>query len=54
MQSPDGLDVVVEDLGPLGEDGVKRLLLHAEEVRREHLDAGGRSLCFRARIVAAK
>ena len=39
MQAPDGLDVVVEDLGAGREHGAQRLLLDAEEVGRQHLDA---------------
>jgi hypothetical protein len=40
VESTDGLDVVVEDLGPRGEHGAERFLLDAEEVGREHLDGG--------------
>ena len=39
VQPPHGLDVVVEDLGSRCEHCVERLLLHVEEVRRQHLDA---------------
>ena len=46
VEAADGLDVVVEDLGPRVEDGAERLLLDAEEVRREHLDGGVRELCL--------
>ena len=56
VQAAHGLDVVVEDVGPRGEHGVQRLLLDAEEVRRQHLDARGRKLALeradRRRIVA--
>jgi hypothetical protein len=38
MQPSDRLDVVVEDLGALGEHDLERLLLVAEEVGGEHLD----------------
>ena len=38
VQAADGLDVVVEDLGARREHGRERLLLDAEEVRREDLD----------------
>ena len=38
VQSADGLDVVVEDLGPRGEHRLERLLLDAEEVGRQNLD----------------
>ena len=44
VQPAHGLDVVVEDLGPLGEHGRERLLLDAEEVGRQHLDGRLRQL----------
>ena len=44
VQAADGLDVVVEDLGAGGEDGVERFLLDAEEVGCQHLDARLRQL----------
>jgi hypothetical protein len=42
VKPADGLDVVVEDVGPLGEDRHERLFLDAEEVRCEDLDRGCR------------
>ncbi len=44
MEPAHGLDVVVEDLGPRGEDGAQCLLLDAEEVGRQHLHARLRQL----------
>ena len=38
VEPADGLDVVVEDLGPRAEHDPQGLLLDAEEVRRQHLD----------------
>ena len=38
VEAPGGLDVVVEDVGPLGQDRAEGLLLDAEEVGREDLD----------------
>ena len=38
MQAADGLDVVVEDIGPRADHRGERLLLDAEEVGRQHLD----------------
>ena len=38
MQPADGLDVVVEDVGPLGDHDGEGLLLDAEEVGRQDLD----------------
>ena len=40
MQAADGLDVVVEDVGPCCEHGLERVLLDTEEVGRQHLDGG--------------
>ena len=53
VEAADRLDVVVEDVGPFGEHGLERLLLDAEEVRRQHLDGRVGELAFSARIVAA-
>ena len=44
VQASHRLDVVVEHLRPLGEHDPERLLLDAEEVRRQHLDRGVRQL----------
>ncbi len=56
VQPANGLDVVVEDLGPRGEHRLQRLLLDAEEVGRQHLDGGLRQLRLerpdRRRVVA--
>ena len=38
VEPADGLDVVVEDVGSLGQDGPERLLLDVEEIGRQHLD----------------
>ena len=55
MESADGLDVVVEDLGSCGEHRRKRFLFGAEEVRREDLDLRLRQLALdrpdRCRVV---
>ena len=45
VESADGLDVVVEDLGSRGEHGRERFLLDAEEVRREDLDLRRPAAC---------
>ncbi len=56
VEAADGLDVVVEDLGPRGEHSLQSFLLHAQEVRRQHLDARIRQLRFqganRRRVMA--
>ena len=46
MQTANGLDVVVEDLGALGEDHAQRVLFAAEEVGGEHFDRGFGKLTF--------
>src|SRR5262245_25116901 len=56
VQPPHGLDVVVEDVGPLREDGAKRVLLDVEEVGSQDLDRRPRHLVLqradRRRVVA--